>query len=87
MHSKFTRRNILGFIGLIGMVFIACTKVPSTELGAGLIPAIDGVITKDTIIDVITDTYNDFDSTRVYKSDNHVLGAITNDPLFARVMS
>jgi hypothetical protein len=84
MHSKFTLRNILGFFVLIVMVFIACTKVPSTELGAGLIPAIDGVITKDTLIDVLTDTYTDFDSTRVYKSDNHVLGAITNDPLFGK---
>ncbi len=84
MHSKFTVRNIIGFFGLMLMVFMGCTKVPSTELGAGLIPTIDGVITKDTILDVITDTYLDNDSVRVYKNDNQVLGAITNDPLFGK---
>jgi|1048.fasta_scaffold21018_2 hypothetical protein len=84
MHSKFTVRNFIGFFGLMLMVFMSCTKVPSTELGAGLIPSIDGVITKDTILDVITDTYMDNDSVRVYKNDNQVLGAITNDPLFGK---
>jgi hypothetical protein len=84
MHSKFTVRNFIGFFGLMLMVFMSCTKVPSTELGAGLIPTIDGVITKDTILDVITDTYMENDSVRVYKNDNHVLGAITNDPLFGK---
>jgi hypothetical protein len=84
MHSKFTVRNFIGFFGLVLMFFMGCTKVPSTELGAGLIPIIDGVITKDTILDVITDTYLDNDSLRVYKNDNHVLGAITNDPLFGK---
>ena len=84
MHSKFTVRNFIGFFGLMLMVIMSCTKVPSTELGAGLIPTIDGVITKDTILDVITDTYMDNDSVRVYKNDNHVLGAITNDPLFGK---
>lgn len=84
MHSKFTVRNFTGFFGLMLMVFMSCTKVPSTELGAGLIPIIDGVITKDTILDVITDTYLENDSVRVYKNDNHVIGAITNDPLFGK---
>ena len=84
MHSKFTVRNFIGFFGLMLMVIMSCTKVPSTELGAGLIPNIDGVITKDTILDVITDTYMENDSVRVYKNDNHVLGSITNDPLFGK---
>jgi len=84
MHSKFTVRNFIGFFGFILMVFVSCTKVPSTELGAGLIPIIDGVITKDTLLDVITDTYMDNDSVRVYENDNHVLGTITNDPLFGK---
>ena len=84
MHSKFTVRNFIGFLGLMLMVFMSCTRVPSTELGAGLIPTIDGVITKDTLLEVITDTYMDKDSVRVYENDNHVLGAITNDPLFGK---
>ena len=66
------------------MFLMSCTKVPSTELGAGLIPSIDGVITKDTLLEVITDTYIDNDSVEVYKNDNQVVGAITNDPLFGK---
>ena len=66
------------------MFLMSCTKVPSTELGAGLIPSIDGVITKDTLLEVITDTYIENDSVEVYKNDNQVVGAITNDPLFGK---
>jgi hypothetical protein len=62
----------------------ACTRITSTELGAGLIPGVDGVNTLDTTLDVITDNFIDPDTARIYKTDNHVLGAITNDPLFGR---
>jgi hypothetical protein len=84
MYSKFIVRNFIGFLGLVLMFLMSCTKVPSTELGAGLIPSIDGVITKDTLLEVITDTYIDNDSVEVYKNDNQVVGAITNDPLFGK---
>jgi hypothetical protein len=84
MYSKFIVRNFIGFLGLVLMFLMSCTKVPSTELGAGLIPSIDGVITKDTLLEVITDTYIENDSVEVYKNDNQVVGAITNDPLFGK---
>ena len=83
MHSLFTLRRIFIF-GLISIAFFGCTRITSTDLGAGLIPAIDGVITKDTLLDVITDTFDDPDSARIYKGDVNVLGNITNDPLFGK---
>lgn len=79
-----TLRNTFIFCIISGSLLTGCTRITSTELGGGLIPPIDGVLTKDTILDVITDTYNEVDTTRIYKSDVHVLGAITNDPLFGR---
>lgn len=84
MYSFFTLRRIFIFcIGLIGF-FSGCTRISSTDIGSGLIPDIDGVITKDTLLDVITDNFEDFDSVRIYRGDNHVLGAITNDPIFGK---
>ncbi|MES2372621.1 MAG: DUF4270 family protein [Bacteroidota bacterium] len=84
MHSFFTLRRI--FISAIILItfFSGCTRISSTDIGAGLIPPIDGVITKDTLLDVITDSFDDLDSARVYASDNHLVGAITNDPLFGK---
>jgi hypothetical protein len=70
----------------------SCKRIhDSTELGADLIPAVDGITTFDTTISV--QTYNDTfwlanadpnmnDSTRLGKGAIHYLGRISNDPLF-----
>lgn len=79
-----TLRNTFIFCIISGSFLTGCTRITSTELGGGLIPPIDGVLTKDTILDVITDTYNEIDTPRIYKGDIHMLGAITNDPIFGR---
>ena len=84
MDSFFTMRRIL-LLAVVMLVFSqSCTRISSTDIGSGLIPAVDGVNTFDTTFSVITDSYDDLDTVRVYKSDNHVLGAITNDPLFGK---
>jgi hypothetical protein len=64
----------------------ACTKIETTTIGTGLIPPIDGVTTLDTTLDVYTTNYIDplGDSTKVYKTDDHVIGTITDDPLFGK---
>ena len=64
----------------------SCTKIDTTNIGSGLIPPIDGVTTLDTSLDVYTDNFIDpfSDSLRVYKSDEHVVGIINNDPLFGK---
>lgn len=77
------------FTGLIFISFLSwnCTKIDTTDIGGGLIPAVDNVNTFDTIISVVA---NNIDSTvfpgkgcaTIYPTDDHVLGYISNDPYF-----
>ncbi|MBX2932069.1 MAG: DUF4270 domain-containing protein [Chitinophagaceae bacterium] len=65
---------------IICFAIVSCTKISVTEIGSELIPPIDGVHTFDTTIDV--ETYNILlDSFRISKSQEMVLGTISNDPL------
>ena len=76
---------------LAGIIFFSllswqCTKIDTTSIGSGLIPAVDNVNTFDTLIKV---TGNNFDSipfnkecATVYPTDEHALGYIGNDPYF-----
>jgi hypothetical protein len=66
----------------IGFLFSACTRIGTTELGLGLLPSMDSYNTKDTILDVETETADRPDSTLFYGSDDNVVGNITNDQLF-----
>lgn len=66
------------------MVTTSCTRITNTEIGSGLIPAVDGVNTFDTTMQVITDSFDETDTTRIYKQDIHTLGTIFNDPMFGR---
>ena len=71
------------FISLFStLLFSACTRISTSELGLGLLPSMDAFNTKDTLLDVMTETLDRTDSMRVYVSDDHVLGNITNDPIF-----
>ncbi len=84
MYSNFRVRNFI-VLSFSFLAFLSsCTRIASTELGGGLIPDIDGVITKDTVLEIITDSFDDTDTSRVYKIDNHVFGNITNDPIFGK---
>jgi len=75
-------RTPLFVVLCIVFIFIACTKITTTDIGSGLIPTIDGVIVKDTFFDVITNNFEDSSIARIYKGDDHVIGVISNDPLF-----
>jgi hypothetical protein len=76
-------RKVLLFTTIIIAAIVACTKVEYTNIGTGLIPPIDGVNTKDTLLDVVTENFLG-DSVFVYKSDIHVVGQINNDPVFGK---
>ena len=81
MVSNYTIRIFI--ISLFStLVFSACTRIGSSELGLGLLPSMDAYNTKDTTLDVITETLERTDSMRVYLSDDQVLGNITSDPIF-----
>jgi len=60
----------------------ACTKIDSTIIGSDLIPPGYRVNTIDTILNVETSNFLEENTPRVYKTNDHVIGAITNDPLF-----
>jgi hypothetical protein len=66
----------------IGFLFSACTRIGTTEMGLGLLPSMDSYNTKDTILDVETETVDRPDSLRVYGGDDQVVGITNNDPLF-----
>ena len=75
------RKPIFVVLSLL-IFFYSCTKIETTDIGNGLIPPIDGVNVKDTFFDVVTNTFIDDEISRVYKSDEHIVGTISNDPLF-----
>ncbi|HEX5150175.1 MAG TPA: DUF4270 family protein [Parafilimonas sp.] len=61
-------------------LFFSCTKIITTDIGSGLIPPVDGVITKDTLLTILSKNVG-YDTISVGISDDHVLG-YTNDPIF-----
>ena len=73
---KFTYFIVASFI------LFSCTRISTSELGLGLLPSLDAINTRDTILEVETETVVMEDSLRIYPTDEHVLGNITNDPLF-----
>jgi hypothetical protein len=66
----------------VGFLFSACTRIGTTEMGLGLLPSMDSFNTKDTILDVETETVDRPDSLRIYGGDDQVVGITNNDPLF-----
>lgn len=84
MNVSTVKRNLLLVFSAL-IVLSACTKIKSTEIGSDLIPSVDGVITKDTVLDVITKNVTD-SFIRVNISNDHSLGYV-NDQLFGKTTS
>lgn len=68
-----------------------CTKIKGTDIGAGLLPAIDNVITFDTSFEVLASNFTTPDSLvpRLGRDINgnagqFILGHISNDPQFGK---
>lgn len=68
-------------------VFAACTKIDTTKLGTDLIPAVDNINTFESILPVVANNYIVQDSTRLNAGDAHVVGGITDDPVFGKSSS
>ncbi len=77
MNSSLSRFT---FFLVFAVLIFSCTKIVVTDIGAGLIPPVDGVITKDTVLEIKTKNVG-YDSASVGISDNHVLGYV-NDNVF-----
>jgi hypothetical protein len=65
----------------------SCTKIDTTTVGSDLLPAVDNVTTfADTLL--VNGTQGIFtDDTKLNAFDNHLIGAITNDPVFGNQRS
>ena len=64
------------------LALTACTKIDSTKLGSELIPAVDNVKTFETVLDVIANNYLDTMPYSLNTSNPHMVGAISQDPVF-----
>ena len=82
MNLSLSRFKIFTFFLFAVAVIFSCTKIVTTNVGAGLIPPVDGVLTKDTVLDVLTKNAG-YDTIAVGISDDHVLGYV-NDPVFGK---
>ena len=87
MTIRLTRFILFG----LSLLFIvsSCKRInEATDLGDDLLPGIDGVHTFDTTLTSLQ-TFNhifeaDKDSVAVFRSDDHILGNISGDPLFGK---
>ena len=73
----------ISIFSLVGFLFLeqSCQKIDTTDLGIGLIPAVDNVNTFDTILTVVTQNNSFIDTTSISRTENHALG-ILEDPEF-----
>ncbi len=69
------------YISIASFLLFSCTRIGTSELGLDFLSQ-DAVGTKDTILDVETETVVLEDSLRIYPTDQQMIGDITNDPLF-----
>jgi len=82
MNLPVVKKHLALFFLLSALLFSACTKIVTTELGGDLIPPVDGVNTKEMYLDVAS--INAADTiTRIGLSLDHALGYV-NDPLFGK---
>ncbi len=78
--------SVILLLPVLFFSFIACTRIDTTDLGDGLIPAVDNVSTFDTTMDVITDNILFADTTRAFGGDDMAVGYISNDPEFGQTV-
>ncbi len=81
MASIHTLKKFSFFLFLT-LIFSACTRISTSELGLGLLSSMDAVNTKDTVLEVETQSADYADSLRIFGTDEHILGQISNDPMF-----
>lgn len=75
-------RKLFVIVIAIFSFLTACTKIDTTTFGSELISPLDPVNTFDTLLDVTTANFPEENIPRVYKTNDHVIGVIINDPLF-----
>jgi hypothetical protein len=74
----------LSVFALLLTVYSSCSRIDTTDIGNNLIPAVDNVSTFEASFDVITDNFQDVDTSRIFDEEDHALGTISNDPIFGK---
>lgn len=77
------KKFFIAIFSVVGFLFFvqSCQKIDTTDLGIGLIPAVDNINTFDTILNVVTQNNSFVDTTSISRTENHALG-ILEDPEF-----
>ncbi len=71
---------------ILALSFMGCRKINSaTEIGNGVIPAIDNITTFETFLESETDNFLLTDSTEVFFTDKLALGHVGNDQSFGEL--
>ncbi len=76
--------SLLPAIAFLLIINGGCTKIDTTTLGSDLIPAVDNVHTFADTLGIIGTQGIFNDSTKIGRTDYHVLGSISNDPVFGK---
>ncbi|HEX4875942.1 MAG TPA: DUF4270 family protein [Chitinophagaceae bacterium] len=88
MKNRYIAISFLAIVTSVAFLFSACRRInEATELGAGLIPPVDGITTFDTSITVqcFNDTFGlATDSQYLSKNEEYFLGRINSDPFFGK---
>ncbi len=84
MQKKFFRL-FLAALAYVLVFNLGCNKIDTTNLGADLIPAVDNVFTFADTFFINASREQIIDSTRLFRTENHVLGSIGNDPVFGKL--
>ncbi|MDO9372836.1 MAG: DUF4270 family protein [Ferruginibacter sp.] len=83
MPIKLLRVSI-AVMAMFSFFIFGCNKLDTTQLGADLIPAVDNIRTFADTLDISAVQENPLDSTRLFRTEDHVVGAINNDPVFGK---
>ena len=67
------------------LIASGCTKIDTTKLGAGLLPAVDNINTFDTVVNITAVNFDQLPSCdTLNRADLNVLGIISSDPYFGK---
>ena len=86
MQRRILPPAVIAFI-LLSFFTWNCTKLDTTNIGSDLLPAVDNVHTFDTVLNINTSQGIFNDTTTIYRTDDHALGMISNDPLFGTTVA
>lgn len=86
MFKRFLPITLLSYFSIVCINW-GCTKLDTTTLGSDLIPVVDNVNTFADTLDITTTQGVFADTFKIGKSENQLLGNISNDPIFGQTQA